>query len=101
MQIEIKRFFSNLKSNIIVLTNRDSGVFRTRMTFADARERLDERFLTLMKGVIVNMDFIKKIEGSLFYLKNGSSFPVKVKKEKELREIWFNYKIAKIRGGGM
>lgn len=98
--------FSDLVSletqgNYIVLTNRDGGVFRTRMTFADARERLDERFLTLMKGVIVNMDFIKKIEGSLCCLKNGSSLPVKVKKEKELREIWFNYKIAKIRGGGV
>ena len=96
--------FSDLVSletqgNYITITDRNGEVFRTRLTFTAARNRLDERFLTLMKGVIVNMDFIKTIEGSLCCLTNGKTLPVNKKKTKELRETWFNYKIAKIRKG--
>lgn len=87
------------QGNYIAITVRGGNVFRTRMTFSAARDKLDARFLTLMKGVVVNMDFIKEIEKNLCYLTSGSSLPVNKKKEKELRETWFNYKFAKIREG--
>jgi DNA-binding LytR/AlgR family response regulator len=96
--------FSDLVSletqgNYIAVTDRNGDVFRTRMTFTTARDRLDEHFLTLIKGVIVNMDYIEKIEDNLCYLTNGTSQPINKKKAKELRETWFNYKFAKIRRG--
>ena len=87
------------QGNYIAITDRNGGDYRTRMTFTAAIDRLDERFLTLMKGVVVNMDYIKAIEDNLCYLTNGTSLPVNKKRGKELRETWFNYKFAKIREG--
>ena len=88
------------KGNYLVIVDRNDETFRTRMTFTEARNTLDDRFLTLMKGVLVNMDFIANIEDCDCLLTSGAVLPVNRKKEKELRETWYNYKFAKIRGGG-
>ena len=85
------------RGNYISLTNKNGDVFHTRMTFTAAREKLDERFLTLMKGVVVNMDYISRFEEHGCCLSNGAVLPVNRKKEKVLQEMWFNYKISKSR----
>ena len=73
--------------------------YRTRMTFSTAERMLDNRFLTLMKGIVVNMDYILQISGSRCTLQSGRVLPLQVKKQRELQEKWLNYKFARIRSG--
>ncbi|MBQ6163115.1 MAG: response regulator transcription factor [Clostridia bacterium] len=85
------------QGNYILITALGGETYRTRMTFSQAESMLDRRFLTLVKGVIVNMDYIIRIEDRNCYMQNGMTLPLHLKKKKELRETWLNYKFAKIR----
>ena len=85
------------QGNYILITALSGETYRTRMTFSQAEGSLDRRFLTLVKGVIVNMDYIVRIEDRNCIIQNGTALPLHQKKKKELRETWLNYKFAKIR----
>ena len=83
--------------NYLVIRDRKGQRYRTRMTFSHARTEMDARFLTLMKGIMVNMDFIAQIQNTVCTLQGGSTFPIRVKEAVELRQKWLNYKFAVIR----
>lgn len=85
------------KGNYIVITDREDQTYRTRKTFSEASSLLDRRFLTLVKGVSVNMDYITEIKGRNCYLENGMVLFLHVRKQKELFDTWMNYKFAKLR----
>lgn len=85
--------------NYLAITDQTGRIYRTRMTFSTAMERLDSRFLTLIKGVAVNMDRVAQILDGQCRMQNGALFPLQVKRQAELREQWLNYKFAKIREG--
>ena len=83
--------------NYIRIKNRDGESFRTRMTFLQAQAQLDSRFLILMKGILVNMDYIEQIHDTLCIMRSGDKFPLRVKAKRELKQTWQNYKFASIR----
>ena len=87
--------------NYLSIVDRNGKTYRTRMTFSSAVRRLDNRFLTLMKGIVVNMDCVSQIQGGQCLMQNGAVFPLRVRDQKELRQKWLNYKFAKIRAGAM
>ena len=60
---------------------------------------MDSRFLVLMKGLIVNMDYIVQVKDNVCLMQGGAVFPLHVKRAKELRQRWLNYKFALIREG--
>ena len=93
------------RRNYLEIRTADGKSYRTRMTISAAEEALDNRFLELTRGVIVNMDAILSIERGVCRLRGGIQFPINLRKEKELRETWTHYKFAAIRnrmtaGGG-
>lgn len=83
--------------NYIVLRDRKGKSYRTRMTFSNAENQMDERFLVLMKGILVNMDYIVQIREALCIMQDGGSFPINVKKKREIKQKWLNYKFTSIR----
>lgn len=83
--------------NYLSIMDRNGQSYRTRMTFSKAEERLDDRFLILIKGVAVNMDRIAQIEDGHCRMQDGRSLPLNVKRQAQLKEQWLNYKFAKIR----
>ena len=83
--------------NYLSITARSGRVYRTRMTFSAAMDRLDSRFLVLMKGVAVNMDRIAQIQDGCCRMQDGRLLPLHVKRQAILREQWLNYKFTKIR----
>ena len=83
--------------NYLTIMDQAGQSYRTRMTFSKAEERLDERFLILIKGVAVNMDRIAQIEDGHCRMQDGRCLPLNVKRQTQLREQWLNYKFAKIR----
>ena len=86
--------------NYLAVADKSGQRYRTRMTFSAAMERLDNRFLVLMKGVAVNMDRIAQIQDGRCRMQDGTVFPLSVKRQAELREQWLNYKFTKIRESG-
>ena len=67
------------------------------MTFSSVQEQMDARFLVLMKGIMVNMDYISQIQDTVCILRDGKTLPVQVKKKNEIQQKWLNYKFAAIR----
>lgn len=83
--------------NYLSVSDSTGRTYRTRMTFSAAMERLDSRFLVLMKGIAVNMDHIALIRDGQCIMRGGTVFPLHSKRQTELREKWLNYKFAAIR----
>lgn len=88
-----------MDGNYLTIVDRVGKTYRTRMTFSAAESQLDSRFLTLMKGIVVNMDHVSQILDSRCLMQSGAVFPIHVKRQKELRQTWLNYKFSKIRNG--
>ena len=89
--------------NYLVLTDRSGKEYRTRMTFSAVSALLgqDGRFLTILRGVIVNMDYITDIQGSTCILQGNRHLPVSVRNREKIEQIWTNYTFSKIRRESM
>ncbi|MBQ9606398.1 MAG: response regulator transcription factor [Lachnospiraceae bacterium] len=83
--------------NYLSIKDRTGRSYRTRMTFSEATERLDSRFLILVKGIADNIDMIAQIKDEHCRMQDGSVLPLNVKRQTLLREQWLNYKFTKIR----
>ncbi len=87
------------EKNYLNLTDRQGNTFHIRMTFAAICKTLetDSRFLSINRGILVNMDFIIRFEKGCCLLKNGGKYPVYTKKAKETEQKWQNYIFNRIR----
>ncbi len=81
------------------IIDTDNESYETRLAFSEAESRLsgDPRFLTLMKGIVVNMDYIKDIRDGICIMTNGECLSVNVKNARSLISTWQNYRIRSIR----
>ena len=89
------------ESNYLDITDKRGESYHIRMTFSSVCERLgtDSRFLTVNRGILVNMDYIVRFENGVCVLKNGREYPVFTKKVKETEQKWQNYIFHRIRSG--
>ena len=85
--------------NYLVIHDSRGRQYRTRMTFSSVRETLqkDPRFLSVLRGVIVNMDYLTDISSGCCTLRGGIRLPVSLREKARLEQIWVNYSFAKIR----
>lgn len=85
--------------NYVMITEVSGGTWRTRMSFSEAQQLLsqDSRFLTIIRGVIVNLDHVEQISGGVCRLTDGTSFPVSSLRLKEIQQVWSNYHFVKQR----
>ena len=85
--------------NYIFIQDKTGKTWRTRMTFSAAESQLsgDPRFLTILRGVIVNMDYVKQISDDTCHLSSGVQLPVSTRNAKSLRQMLHNYHFLKIR----
>ena len=69
------------------------------MTFSSIQEALssDNRFLQVIRGVLVNMDHLLDIRDKVCIFPGGINVPVNIKRSGEIEAIWTNYKFKKIR----
>ncbi len=83
--------------NYLDITDKNGRAYRTRMTFSEAENLVDSHFLTLMKGIMVNMRYIKQIRNGQCLMHNGATFPLHVRNARELQQKWLTYKFTVIR----
>ncbi|MBO4911698.1 MAG: response regulator transcription factor [Butyrivibrio sp.] len=83
--------------NEIILKNQRT--YKVRMTFASISDILSEdiRFLPVMRGILVNMDYITSLKNGSCFIAGDIQTPITLKKEKQLEQIWKNYIFNKIR----
>ena len=85
--------------NYLEITDEANNTYLTRLTFAEASKTLtaDQRFLLILRGVLVNMEHISLFNKGVCCLKTGAKLPVNIKKAKELENTWQNYTFDSIR----
>lgn len=105
--LTINRQHINLRfSDIASITTRghyldvtvgNGDIHSVRMTLSQLMEDLDgdERFLSINKGVIVNMDFIRSIEDGICILVDDNQFPVKIRELTQINQAIHDYRFRK------
>ena len=81
------------------ILDKNNVVYKTRMTFSSAASLLseDSRFLLILRGVLVNMDYILSLEDGICHLPHNRLLPVNVRNRKKIEQTWKNYIFAKDR----
>ena len=89
--------------NYLVIHSRQKKKYRTRMTLSSVWAQLerDGRFLQVLRGVVVNMDYITDITGSTCCLQGDLRLPVSIRNCEKVEQIWNDYTFSKIRRESM
>ena len=79
----------------------DGSFVRATMTFGETEKLLvsDERFLLCNRGILINMDHVKSMDGNAFFMEDGSSFPLRTKGRMDLIKKFSQYQITQMRRG--
>ncbi len=87
------------RHNYLEITEASGEKYLTRLTFSEVQKQLeaDPRFLPILRGILVNMDFISRMEKGLCRLKTGEDLPLNIKNAGELTATWQNYRLDSIR----
>ena len=86
-------------SHNVEIYDKYGNQYTPRLTFSNVSDELfqDKRFLLILRGVIVNMDFIQSFKDGVCYLESEIQFPCNLRKEKQLTSTWQNYIFQKLR----
>lgn len=81
------------------ITDREGRTYIPRISFGSVQKPLqeDSRFLLLLRGVLVNMDYIIDFVGGDCRLKGNLSLPVSSRNRSKIEQIWHNYTFRQIR----
>lgn len=79
--------------NNVSIRLKGGETYRPRMTFSSVKKTLmsDERFLEIMRGVIVNMDCILNLSAAGCQLEGEIFLPVNVRKGRQIIQTWQDF----------
>ena len=85
--------------NYLEIMENTRKSYQTRLTFSEVSALLskDNRFLPVLRGILVNMDYIVSIDQEICELAGGIRLSINVRNAKELKTTWQNYKLDCIR----
>ncbi|MDE5758345.1 MAG: LytTR family DNA-binding domain-containing protein [Allobaculum sp.] len=86
-------------AHYLEITSSEGRVYRCRMTLHEFYKKTheDKRFLSLNKGIYVNIDYINSLQQGSCHLKNGSVFPIRVRDMAKIESIIHDYNFLRIR----
>lgn len=81
------------------ITDRHGTVYSPHVAFSEIIPPLEEdsRFLTINRGIIVNMDYIIDFDQKTCRLDGNIALPVRVREQLQLRQQWQDYVFASLR----
>ena len=87
------------EANYLGIMDKSGNTYRTRMTFSAIKHRLRENnhFLQILRGVLVNMDYIENFDDGICHLTGDIKFPVNVRNAKKIEQVWRNYVFSGMR----
>ena len=91
--------YVSAERNYLSIHDNRGNEHKARMTFSAAEELLsqDARFLTVLRGVLVNMDYITDVTGSTCSLRGNVHLPISMRNSGRIEQCWTNYTFFKIR----
>lgn len=92
-------YIRTAERNYLEIMQAPGKPYKTRHPFTGIQEELskDKRFMTITRGVIVNMDFVRDVEGNVCILEDGEIFPVASTISGDFRNIWQNFQLDSLR----
>lgn len=81
-------------SNYLII--HTSEEIRCRMLFRDVTRTLseDERFLTINRGVMVNLDYVSSMDGAVCMMNDGASFSMNKKQSNTLQQTYITWQFT-------
>lgn len=91
--------FVRTEANYLWIMDKSGSTYKTRMTFSSIKTKLgeDNHFLQLLRGVLVNMDFIENLGDGICHLTGDISLPINVRNARKIEQVWQNYVFSRIR----
>ena len=85
--------------NYLEIIDEAENTYLTRLTFAEVTEILtkDRRFLLILRGILVNMEYILRFDNDICYMITGMQLPINVKKARDLENTYQNYRFDSMR----
>ena len=92
-------YIRTAERNYLEVMQAPDKSYKTRFPFAGAQAELskDKRFITITRGVIVNMDFVVGAEGQVCIMEDGEKFPIASNSSGNFKNIWQNYQLDSLR----
>lgn len=81
------------------ITMNTGKIFCCRMTLKEFMEKTnyDSRFISINKGIVVNIEYISHINQGSCIMKNGVIFPIRIRDVSTIESIIHSYNFQKIR----
>ena len=103
---EVRLPFSELvwtqsQGHYLHIKARNGEEYTTRMTTKEFLELIsgEKRFLVVNKGIVVNMDQIRRFEKGNCAMTDGTTFPIKVRQAGKIEQLWQDYIFSQLREG--
>ena len=92
-------FVRTADHNYLEIADSAKNMYLTRLTFSEVAEKLlqDRRFLLILRGVLVNMEYFLKLDEGVCRLSTSDTLPINVRKAKELENTYQNFKFDSLR----
>ena len=86
-------------ANYLEILDKSGKSYRTRMTFSAVTDQLsqDSRFLRILRGIYVNMDYVTGFRDGTCQLLSCPPLPMNVRYARQIEQVWKNYTFSKIR----
>lgn len=85
-----------VNDHYVYVTTSDGQEFHPKQSFSSlTKEITEENFLLINRGVLVNLDYVTHMADGECYLKNKSSFSVKVREKNAIQKQWMDYTFRK------
>lgn len=69
----------------------DGRVLKVRMSFKELENQMDENFLRINRGIVVNMEYIARIGTDVCVLRNGIRLPIAIRHSTAVRAKYDDY----------
>ena len=85
------------QGHYLMISDASGDTYNVRMTLSQLQEELagDSRFLSINKGVVVNMDYIRTIEDGVCILEDDAQFPIKIRELTQIQQAISDYRFQK------
>lgn len=81
------------------ITTNDGKIFSCRMTKKEFLKKVnyDSRFISINKGIMVNIEYISHIQHGSCVMKNGATFPIRIRDVSTIESVIHDYYFQEIR----
>ena len=96
-------YIRTAERNYLDIAAAPHSSYKARLSFASAQQELskDTRFITVTRGVMVNLDFVSSVEDNVCILEDGERFPIALNVAGNFKNIWQNYQLDSLRNERM